>query len=246
MVRVTGPRFGHTVPVPRVSPLLDELLARTPFAGEATVRTLAPLFVGKDVPSGTLIFLEGGMEGAFAIVAAGRLRAFRQLAGGQELTVFWLLPGDWFGFLPLLDGGPFPVSVASTETSRLFVLRRDDFQRSMRDDPGICTHLLAYTAGRLRGCLDQLGMLGRPGALPRLAAVLSSLMPPDQSGPVEIDLPISHAELARTIGVAPENLSRAMTRLARDGVVRRVARRRLTVVDPATLRRVAGGDPLLS
>jgi len=222
---------------------LDRLLAGTPFAGDTASRTLAPLFTQREMPPDTLLFLEGETGGAFAIVAAGRLRAFRQLAGGQELTVFWLQPGDWFGFLPLLDGGPFPVSVASVESSRIFMLLRDDFRTHLEKHSELCIHLLAHLAERFRTCLDQLGTLGRPGALHRLAAVIASLIPHDQHGRVEVEIPMSQVELARTIGVAPENLSRAMSRLVRDGLVRRLARRRLTVLNAARLRALAHGEP---
>ena len=221
---------------------LDRLLAGTPFAGDAVSRTVAPLFTHREIAANTVLFLEGETGGSFALLAAGRLRAFRQLAGGQELTVFWLQPGDWFGFLPLLDGGPFPVSVASVEASRAYMLRRDDFQRHLHSHPELCSHLLAHLARRFRTCLDQLGTLGRPGVLPRLAAAISSLVPPDHRARIDIELPMSQVELARTIGVAPENLSRAMSRLARDGVVRRLGHRRLAVLDAAKLRELAHGE----
>ncbi len=67
---------------------LGRLLAGTPFAGSAASRAMVRLFTERELPPDTLLFLEGESGGAFAIVAAGRLRAFRQLAGGQELTVF--------------------------------------------------------------------------------------------------------------------------------------------------------------
>lgn len=221
---------------------LERLLAATPFAGDAAWRVLVPLFTERKLPADTLLFLEGESGGTFAIVAAGRLRAFKQLAGGQELTVFWLQPGDWFGFLPLLDRGPYPVSVASVEPSRVFLLCADDFHSHLEKHTELCIYLLAHLAQRLRTCLDQLGTLGRPGALPRLAAVIASLLPEGERGVLEVELPMSQVELARTIGVAPENLSRAMSRLVRDGLVRRSSRRRLTVLDSARIRALAYGE----
>jgi DNA-binding MarR family transcriptional regulator len=53
---------------------------------------------------------------------------------------------------------------------------------------------------------------------------------------------MSQLELARTIGVTPENLSRAMSRLVREGLVRRSSRRRLTVLDSARIRALAYGE----
>ncbi len=224
---------------------LTELLRATPFGGlgkEGAAR-LAALFVARHVDRGEIVLLEGERDGRFIVVSDGRLKAFRSLAGGREITVFVLDPGDFFGFLPLLDGRPFPVSVAALEPSQIFVLTREHFERAARHEPELCLLLLDHVARRLRECLDQVGMMGHQGAVARAAHGLLSLAPEDhrQAGAVEVELPFSQAELARLLDVTPENLSRALTHLRRRGVVARLGRGRFRILDVGKLEELADG-----
>jgi hypothetical protein len=72
--------------------------------------------------------------------------------------------------------------------------------------------MLEHLAFRLRDCLDQIGILGQPGAFARAAHGLISFVPREATGggAAVITLPFSQEELARTLHVTPENLSRAL------------------------------------
>lgn len=222
---------------------LLEPLAKSPFgcAGPSVVEKLAPMFLMRRVRKGSVVFVEGDTDGRFFVLGEGRLKAYRNLPGGRSITVFNLEAGDFFGFIPLLDGGPFPVSVSAVTDAQLFVLSREDFQRAIVDLPELCPALLAYTARRLRGCLDQVGQLGHKGALARTAHALLSLLASGSkvSGSAEVLLPSSQTELARSVDVTPENLSRALARLSREQVIVRTGPRRFRILDAAALARLA-------
>lgn len=208
-----------------------------PGAG-ALARLMAPRRVGRDA----MVFQEGDLDGRFFVVGEGRLKAFRRLPEGREITVFLLAKGDFFGFLPLLDGGPFPVSVQALEPSTIFVLSRADFTRFLKENPDLALLLLAHLAGRLRGCLDLVETVGRQGALARSAHGLLSLIrrAEGSSAPVEAVLPFTQEEFAHVLHVAPENLSRALARLQKDGAIRRLGRRRFLITSLSALKDAAG------
>lgn len=222
---------------------LLETLAKSPLgsAGPAVVQRLVPLFVSRHVKKGAMVFVEGDTDGRFFVLADGLLKAFRNLPGGHSITVFNLEAGDFFGFIPLLDGGPYPVSVSAVEASQLFVLSREDFQRTLSESPELSSSLLAYTARRLRNCLDHVGQLGRKGAVARTAHALLGLVASGNKceGSVELVLPSSQVEFARSIDVTAENLSRAFARLCQDGVIERTGTRQFRIPDIAQLARVA-------
>jgi CRP-like cAMP-binding protein len=226
-----------------MSERLLEPLAKSPFgcAGRELVERLAPLFVTRHVVKGAVVFTEGDLDGRFFVVGEGRLKAYRNLPGGRSITVFNLSAGDFFGFIPLLDGGPFPVSVSAVTASQLFVLSREEFQRAIVIHPELCPALLQYTARRLRDCLDHVGQLGRKGATARTAHALLTLVAGGAkcAGEVEIVLPSSQAEFARSVDVTPENLSRALARLGEKGLIERIAPRQFRIRDMEALSRIA-------
>lgn len=225
------------------SPL--EMLRGTPFGtlGEDALLGVARLFVRRRVAKGASVFLEGDDGDRFLLVAAGRLKAFRHTPPAHDITVFTLERGDFFGFLPLLDGGPYPVSVSALTPVELLVLHRPDFLHFTRDNPSFCLSLLAHLARRLRGCLEQVEMLGRQGAVARAAHGLLSLVPPDAtpSAPATVTLPFTQAEFAQLLHITPENLSRALTSFRRRGVVERLGRGRFRIADAAALTELAEG-----
>jgi CRP-like cAMP-binding protein len=222
-----------------------ELLRATPFGtlGDAALGEVTPLFVRRRVAKGAVVFLEGDGGDRFFLVAAGRLKAFRRTASVRDITVFTLGRGDFFGFLPLLDGDPFPVSVAALVETQLLVLHRADFLRFVHDHPTFCLALTAHLARRLRGCLDQVESLGRQGATSRVAHALAGLLPDRASAgrAVEVTLPFTQAEFAQLLHITPENLSRALTRLQRHAVIERLGRGRFRITDPAALAEFAEG-----
>ncbi len=79
------------------------------------------------------------------------------------------------------------------------------------------------------------------GVVPRVASALLALLPPPPlpAPPILVDLPVSAAEFAAAIGVSPETLSRAVSKLVADNVVHRIGPRRLQVLDPGSLERAA-------
>lgn len=224
---------------------LAGLLRATPFGtlGEAALGEVMPLFVRRRVAKGAVVFLEGDAGDRFFLVAAGRLKAFRRTAAAREITVFTLGRGDFFGFLPLLDGAPFPVSVAALTAAELLILHRSEFLHFVHDNPPFCLGLVAHLARRLRGCLDQVESLGRQGAASRVAHGLLSLVPsgapPGEAA--EVTLPFTQAEFAQLLHITPENLSRALTRLRRRAVIERLDRGRFRIADVAALAELAEG-----
>jgi CRP/FNR family transcriptional regulator len=233
---------------PAISPsdaTVAELLRGTPFGtlGEAALADVARLFVRRRVARGALVFLEGDAGDRFFLVAAGRLKAFRRTASARDITVFTLGRGEFFGFLPLLDGAPFPVSVAALTAAELLILHRSEFLHFVHDNPPFCVALGAHLARRLRGCLDQVESLGRQGAASRVAHGLVSLIPSGAApgDAVEVTLPFTQVEFAQLLHITPENLSRALTRLRRHAVIERLGRGRFRIADVAALVDVAEG-----
>jgi CRP/FNR family transcriptional regulator len=219
------------------------LLASTLLGGDGKgAREIAELLVERRVTEGATVFSEGDAGGPFLVVAKGRV--FRILPNGREITIFLLGPEASFGFLPLLDGGPYPVSVRAVEASTLLVLERGPFLRLLRADAEIGVRLLSQLAGRLRGCMDQISVLGQPGARERVAHGLLGLVPPDGAGAGEatVRLPSSQEELAGLLHLTPESLSRALAKLRQDGLVERLGPGRVRIPSLGALRRVADGE----
>ena len=76
---------------------------------------------------------------------------FVVLAGQAKVTVKGrtvgrTLPGDHFGEISLLDGGPRTASVVSETPMTMLMITRKDFQKVLNDDPEVAIALMANIA----------------------------------------------------------------------------------------------------
>jgi CRP/FNR family transcriptional regulator, cyclic AMP receptor protein len=129
-------------------PKLDLVLAEVPLFHELSKRQLKRLADSSDVAEfmeGHSIVREGDPGDSFYVVLTGHARV---TMNGR--FVKRLIPGDYFGEIALLDGGPRTATVASETPMTLLILRRSVFMRAVREDPGLATHLLAELGRMLR------------------------------------------------------------------------------------------------
>jgi CRP-like cAMP-binding protein len=125
-----------------------ELLERVPlFAGisAAGIEELGGIADELEVRAGTVLTHEGYREGYFFVIVSGAVRIER---GGHTLNT--LGPGDFFGEIALLDGGP-RTATATTETEcRLLSMTYQMFHELLDASPPIRSAILEAVGQRLR------------------------------------------------------------------------------------------------
>jgi CRP/FNR family transcriptional regulator, dissimilatory nitrate respiration regulator len=173
-------------------------------------------------------------------IDAGRVKVFRGTAT-SEVTLYLFGPGDTFGFMPFLDGRPYPAGAKALTTVEALVMPRAELVAAFRSDPSVALALVELLATRLREAFQRIERSASPEVLPRVASALAALLPQDERGGAltVIELPVRAHELARAIDVVPESFSRAVTSLVKSGVIHRLGPRRFQVLDAAALRLAA-------
>ena len=188
----------------------------------------------------TFLWHEGDRQGMLVSVARGHVKAFRVLSGGREVTVYLFGPGDVFGFLPFLDGEPYPLSTRAVDRVEADVLLREDLLETVRQNPDVAMGLLALLGRRLREAFDRVAS-SSGGAVPRVAAALGSMVPAGKlSETVVVELPVAGHEYAAALGITPESLSRSISKLTEEGIVRRLGPRKLQVLNAKSLLAYGG------
>jgi len=221
-------------------PVQPGISARDGLAQEARA-LLAPHSHRKVFAAGDLLWREGDDAGMLVAIESGRVKIYRVLPNGNAVTLYLFGPDDVFGFMPFLDGRPYPASAQALDEVTAMVVSRSDLQAAFRKDPEVALALVKLLATRLRQAFDRIERSSVPEVLPRVASALVTLVPEEATGGLlVIDLPVRSSDFASGIGVAPESLSRAITRLVKAGTLHRLAPRRYQVLDLAALRREAG------
>ncbi len=131
-----------------VKPKVDLVLAEVPIFRDLTKRQLKRLADGSEVADfmgGHSIVREGDPGDSFYVVLTGHAKVTR-----NGRFVRRLIPGDYFGEIALLDGGPRTATVGTETPATLLILRRRAFLRAVRDEPALAVHLLAELGRMLR------------------------------------------------------------------------------------------------
>jgi CRP/FNR family transcriptional regulator, cyclic AMP receptor protein len=98
-----------------------------------------------DYPAGGVIVRQGEIGTGFFVIAEGGARVIRD---GELLAR--LGPGNFFGELSVLDGGPRVAQVVADGPTRCLAIPSWDFEQLLRQQPGVALSVLRVVVARLR------------------------------------------------------------------------------------------------
>jgi len=132
-----------------VSKRAREILAQVPLFSNLSprhVRRLADRCEEHRYMEGASIVREGDKGDTFFVVQEGQARVVNR--NGRVLNRVY--PGDFFGEISLLDGGPRTATVVAETPMLLLGLSRTAFRDVLETEPAVAVKLLQYSAGMLR------------------------------------------------------------------------------------------------
>jgi len=204
---------------------------------ETTIERVAALAVRRHYIKGEVIFAQGDRGDALYSVASGRVRISATGAGGQEVFLSIMEPGDTFGEIAVMDGLPRTAGATALEATRLLVINHLDFLRLLEQEPRLATHLLKLMCTRLRWTselVEESAFLAGPARLAKRLLVLASLHGrPTQ--PSQLELRISQAELAHFLGISRQIVNQHLREWQKHRWVE-LRRGRITIRDRDALR----------
>jgi CRP/FNR family transcriptional regulator, cyclic AMP receptor protein len=101
------------------------------------------------VPPGAVIVQAGRPGKAFHVIVEGRAKVVRGVAPGGR-KVAGLGPGEYFGELALLDGGPRTASGVAETSVETIRLSRTAFRKMLTSEPEIAVRVLEKMASMVR------------------------------------------------------------------------------------------------
>lgn len=126
----------------------SELLAHLPlFSGlpKRALRRIRGAMEEYAFDRGQPLVQEGKSGETFFVLVEGQVRVIR-----RGRTVARLLPGDFFGEMSVLDGGPRTATVQAETPVRCLTLLRSEFVRILETEPGVAVRILMELTRRLR------------------------------------------------------------------------------------------------
>ncbi len=231
----------------RFQQLKPELPPEIPLSGEGLQQFLEEAQQTGDLASLSLdrkphlirkkqnIYLEGDESTRLYFVQRGRVKTVKTTDGGKELIVGLHGPGEFFGYLPLLQRTPHGDSAIAVDESELLYIPKDDFTELVSRNPAVGQQFVRLLAGQVSGQAELLLSLAYNSIRRRVADLLVQLHE-QAGGQADATIQLTRDDMAALVGTAPESLSRTLNEFKQDGLIA-LTTHLIQVLEPDKLRR---------
>lgn len=181
---------------------------------------LAPLCRMRGYEKGETIFHEGEPADRICFVHIGQVKIVKA-AGGRDVIIELLGPGEPVGAVAVFERRPFPASAVALEPSGILSIPEREFFALLERRPEMMRQLLAGLTYRLmmvnKRIADLTGSAEHRAA--RLFLTLADRVGIPRGDATFIPLPLSRQEIADLIGTTLETAIRLMSRWQKDNIV---------------------------
>ena len=181
------------------------------------------------------IYLEGDEPTRLYFVQAGRVKTVKATGGGKELITGLYGPGEFFGYLPLLQHTPHADSAIAVDESELLYIPQDDFTQLLERNLEVSQQFVRLLAGRVSERETQLLAMAYNSIRRRVADALVRLHEQGEAAS-DASIHLSREDMAAMVGTAPESLSRTLNEFKADGLIE-ITPKSIRVLAPEKLRR---------
>jgi CRP/FNR family transcriptional regulator len=203
------------------------------------IRLLAAQAIYKKFKPGEMVIGETDPIRSFYVVISGQLKLYRSSAEGKEQTLQLLGPGDPFGLCTAFATDSFPASAMAIEDAAVLLIPGTIMESIARQEPALLFNIIQILSQRLKDSMTLIESLALKEIPGRLASFLRNASSRDAADKkTTVELTISQRELAKIIGATPEALSRALRKMANEGILS-TSGRIITILDNKALEQLA-------
>ena len=196
-----------------------------------------------EVAAGEYIAFEGDEDEASFIVVSGRFAMTKSSAGGKELIVQLLGPGDFVGMIYAIEKLPARLSARAQCDSEVLWIQTSVLLRVLKEHPDLYKGFMEYLAAYLHLSHTVSHGLAHDSVKVRIASLLLSLVAKfsrvrnELSSPIVID--ITRQQIADLTGTTPETAIRVTRAMHAAKIINVSSPGVLRIVDIEALKKIA-------
>jgi CRP/FNR family transcriptional regulator len=183
---------------------------------------------------GQALFHEGDPVTRVFTLTRGTLKLYKLLADGRRQVTGFMHPGDFLG-ISVDDEHAF--SAEALEPAQLCWFPRNRFDDFVEQHAPMERELYRIAAHELAAAQEQFVLLGRKTATERIASFILRLS--ERSNANTVHLSMSRSDIADYLGLTKETVSRVLSALKRERVIRLDALDEIRILDRAMLQELA-------
>jgi CRP-like cAMP-binding protein len=224
---------------------IDHLRKVPLFAGldTAELSSIASVAQRRSFEPRAVIVQQADPGGELFVIVEGHVKVISAGIDGRDSALNIMGPGDVFGEVSLLDGGPRSATVAALDPCVLLGIRREAFLRVLESSPRIAIELLKVMSGHLRKLTERsedVAFLRVGGRLAkRVAAIAERYGERRADGSLRVPFKLSQQEIGDLVNATRESANKQI-KLWEDGGLISQDHGHLVVNDLERLRQESG------
>ncbi|TWT29488.1 Crp/Fnr family transcriptional regulator [Blastopirellula retiformator] len=177
------------------------------------------------------IYLPAERADTVLLLASGRVKICHLTPEGKQSILAFIEPGELFGELSILDGEARDEYAEAVEASMIVSIPKEAMHELMESRPGLSigvTKLIGLRRRRIERRVKNLLFLSNRDRLAHLLLELAESYGKRTEDGVELEIRLSHQDLANIVGSTRETVTVVLGELQNDGLVK-VGRRRIVL-----------------
>ena len=182
-----------------------------------------------------LLYTEGKRPRFLYFLKQGKVKSFRVHEDGKEYITNLYTPGDYIGYIALLEGTSYEDSAEVLEDAELVTIPADTFMHAVFNDLTIAGKFIRLISNDVKEKEDRLLHLAYDSLRKRVAKALLEIQEKFQSEKAKQSIAISREDIAQYIGTATESLIRTLGDFKSEKLVE-IKEGKIFITDPARLK----------
>lgn len=187
-----------------------------------------------------MIHCEGEIPTQMMILAAGKVKVYKEGVGSRTQIIRMLKPGEHFGYRAIIANETYNTNVSAFEASTVFMLKAEIFIAILRNNNAFCFRFLEEIASDLGASDARTVNLTQKHIRGRLAEALLLLKKNygvEEDG-VTINIYLSREDLANLSNMTTSNAIRTLSNFVNEHVIA-IDGRILKIIDEEKLRKIS-------
>jgi CRP-like cAMP-binding protein/CheY-like chemotaxis protein len=160
----------------------------------------------------TIIYNEGKRPKYLYYLKSGKVKGFRLHEDGKEYITNLYSPGDFIGYMPLLENKSYEDTAEVLESAEVVMIPKDEFTALVFNDMSIATKFIKLIAQNVKEKEERLLNLAYGSLRKRVARALIDIHTKfNKARENNSSLDISREDIAQYVGTATESLIRTLS-----------------------------------
>jgi CRP-like cAMP-binding protein len=159
-----------------------------------------------------IVYSEGNHPNRLYYILKGKVKTYKTNEDGKELVTELYSPGDFLGYVSLLEGSIYKDTATAMEETELAVIPKEDFENLINNNKEVAMQFIRLLAKNISDKEKQLVELAYNSLRKKVARALTTLqLKYPQKDKDNFSIDISRESLASIAGTATESLIRTLS-----------------------------------